>query len=197
VLKEINTRATSSCSSTSCIPSSVPVQPRADRRPRRSSSPSWHAASCRPSVPPRSTRPQVHREGTPPLSAGSSRCRSASRRSSTPFEILKGLRDATRRHHRLITDFRDVAAARFRPVQSTDRFLPDKAIRPDRRGRSPDARSARMTAPQTCVTSTRDRRGAPREGVRDSTRRTSRRRQACDMRDSCRPAREREKQWPL
>ena len=90
--------ARSSRSSTSCTPSSAPV--RAARAPwtrATCSSPCWPAASCAWSVRRRSTSTASASRRTPPSSAGSSRCSSASRRSRTPSPSCAGSRSGTRR----------------------------------------------------------------------------------------------------
>ena len=94
-----------------------------------SSSRCWPAASCRPSVPPRSTSTASTSRRTRRWSAASSRSRSASRRVAHTIEILKGLRDRYEAHHRVtITDEALVAAATLADRYINDRFLPDKAI---------------------------------------------------------------------
>ena len=76
--------AGSSCSSTSCTPSSAPARPRARWTPATCSSPRWRAASCTASAPPRSTNTASTSRRTPPWRGASSRSSSPSRRWRTP-----------------------------------------------------------------------------------------------------------------
>ena len=75
VLKEVHDvrRARSSCSSTSCTPSSAPARPKARWTPATCSSRCWPAANCTASAPPRSTSTASTSRRTPPSNAASSR----------------------------------------------------------------------------------------------------------------------------
>ena len=121
--------ATSSCSSTSCTPWWARGRPRAPSTRRRSSSPCWRAASCRPSGPPPSTSTASTSRRTRPSSAASSPSRSPSPVSATPSRSSKGCATATRpTTGSRSTDQALVAAANLADRYISDRHLPDKAI---------------------------------------------------------------------
>ena len=131
VLKEVQRRrrARSSCSSTSCTPSSAPARPRARWTPATCSSRCWRAASCTASAPPRSTSTASTSRRTPRSSAASSRCSSSEPSVEDTISILRGLRERYEVHHGVrIKDSALVAAAVLSHRYITDRFLPDKAI---------------------------------------------------------------------
>ena len=130
-----------------CTPSVGAGGRRVRSTPRRSSSRCWPAASCRPSVPPRSTSTASTSRRTRRWSAASSRSRWAP---TLPHHrsILKGLRDRCRR-----TTGSRSPTVRWSPRPTlADRYVNDRfptagqGHRPDRRGRR-RLRIRRMTAP--------------------------------------------------
>lgn len=78
-------KARSSCSSTSCIPWSVPARPMVRWMPATCSSRRWHAASCIALAPPRWTNTANTSKKTRHWSAASRKCSSASRPWKTPL----------------------------------------------------------------------------------------------------------------
>ena len=86
----------SSCSSTSCTPSSAPAPPRARWTPRTCSSRCWRAASCTASARPRWTSTASTSRRTPRSSAASSRSWSTSRASRTRSASCAACASATR-----------------------------------------------------------------------------------------------------
>ena len=156
--------ATSSCSSTSSTPSWVPVPPRAPSTPPASSSRCWPAASCRPSVPPRSTSTASTSRRTRPSSVASSRSRSRSPSVAHTIEILKGLRDryeaAPPGHHH-----RPGARGRGQPGRPLHLRPPParQGHRPHRRGRLAPAHQAHADPARLQGARERDRRGRPQK----------------------------------
>ena len=114
MLKEVTgvARARSSCSSTSCTPSSARARPRARWTRPTCSSRCWRAASCTASARRRSTSTASTSRRTPRSSAASSRCSSTSRRVEDTISILRGLKERYEVHHGVrIKDAALVAAA--------------------------------------------------------------------------------------
>ena len=98
MIEELQTRRrTSSCSSTSCTPSSGPAGPRARSTPRACSSPRSRAASCRSSARPRSTSTASTSRRTRRSSGASSPCSWTSRRWTRPWRYSSVSGTATRR----------------------------------------------------------------------------------------------------
>ena len=103
----------SSCSSTSCTPSSAPGRPRGRSPPATCSSRPWPAASCAASARPRWTSTASTSRRTPPWSGASSRCWSDEPSVEDTIAILRGLKDRYDAHHGVrIQDAALVAAAR-------------------------------------------------------------------------------------
>jgi ATP-dependent Clp protease ATP-binding subunit ClpB len=97
VLKEIKERGrASSCSSTSCTPSSAPARPRARWTRATCSSRCWRAASCAASARRRSTSTASTSRRTPRWSAASSPCWSIEPTVEDTIAILRGLQGALR-----------------------------------------------------------------------------------------------------
>ena len=131
VLKEVHESRgrRSSCSSTSCTPSSARARPKARWTPATCSSRCWRAASCTASAPPRSTSTASTSRRTPRWSAASSRCWSTSRPSRTRSRSCAACASATRCTTACAS--RTPRWSRPRCCRNryiTDRFLPDKAI---------------------------------------------------------------------
>ena len=122
-------RARSSCSSTSCTPSSAPARPKARWTPATCSSRCSRAASCTASARPPSTSTASTSRRTRRSSAASSRSWSMSRPSRTRSRSCAACASASR--CTTASGSRTPRSWR-RPTLShryiTDRFLPDKAI---------------------------------------------------------------------
>ena len=131
VLKEVTdvARRRSSCSSTSCTPSSARAPPRARWTPRTCSSRCWPAASCTASARPPWTSTASTSRRTPRWSGASSRSWSASRASRTRSASCAACASATSSTTRSGSRTRRWSR---RPCSRNryigDRFLPDKAI---------------------------------------------------------------------
>ena len=147
----------SSCSSTSCTPSSARARPRArSTRPTCSSRP-WRAASCSASARPRWTSIASTSRRTPRWSAASPRSSWTSRRRKTPRDPARACAPRYEEHHGLkITDERaGRGGAPVAPLHPGP--LPARqGHRPDGRGRGegaagrvqPAARAARPAKPR-------------------------------------------------
>ena len=128
--------ARSSCSSTSCTPSSARARPRARWTPRTCSSRCSPAASCTASARPRSTSTASTSRRTPRWSGASSRSSSASRSVEDTISILRGLRERYEQHHKVrIKDSALVAAAVLSPPLHRRPLPARQGDRPGRRGR--------------------------------------------------------------
>ena len=121
--------ATSSCSSTRCTRSWVPVPQKARSTRRASSNQCWLAASFRRSAPPPSMSTASTSRRTPRWNVCFAPIQVHAPDVEMTVEILKGLRDRYAAHHRVnITDEAIKAAARLADRYISDRQLPDKAI---------------------------------------------------------------------
>ena len=91
--------------------------------------------------------PQAHREGRGARAALPARAGRRAVASRTRSRILRGLKERYEVHHGVrIQDAAIVAAAMLSDRYIADRFLPDKAIDLDRRGRQPAAHRDRLRA---------------------------------------------------
>ena len=147
-------RAASSCSSTSCTPSSAPARPRARWTPATCSSRCWRAASCTASARPRSTSTASTSRRTPRLARRFQPVFVDEPTVEDTISILRGLKERYEMHHGVrITDGALVVGGRA--VQSLHhRPLPARqGDRPRRRGGvAPDAwRSIRCPRSWTSI----------------------------------------------
>ncbi len=119
----------SSCSSTSCIPSSARALPRARSARPICSSRRWRVASCaRLARRPWTSIASTSRR-TPRWSAASSRCWWMSHPSRRPSPCCRRCASTTSAHHGVrISDEAVEAAVKLSDRYINDRFLPDKAI---------------------------------------------------------------------
>ncbi len=119
----------SSCSSTSCTPSSAPAPPKARWTPRTSSSRRSRAASFAASARRRSTSTASASRRTPALERRFQPVFVSQPTVEDTIAILRGLKERYEVHHGIrIQDAALVAAATLSDRYVTDRFLPDKAI---------------------------------------------------------------------
>ena len=131
VLNEVTAvgRRRSSCSSTSCTPSSAPARPKARSTPRTCSSRCSRAASCTPSARPRSNEYRKYIEKDAALERRFQPVLVDQPTVEDTISILRGLRERYEIHHGVrLKDAALVAAAVLSNRYIPDRFLPDKAI---------------------------------------------------------------------